>query len=120
MKKLFAVVLLAVMASSCATRSVRLTDTVDKEDIFVNTFVMEYQRVTTLMVENHCACDENRQWTTELCASAAEVLAVHSARWERHMQWRRHLNKGEPKPEGEAPKIPSLEEMCDRFAEGSD
>jgi len=120
MKKLFVIVLLAVTASSCATRSVRLTDTVDKEDIFVNSLVTEYQQVTTLMVENHCACDADRQWTSQLCAQAAEVLAVHSARWERHMQWRRHLNKGEPKPEGDAPKIPSLEEMCDRFAEGSD
>lgn len=108
-------VLLTIFATGCGGHVVRNKTTITAEMNFTNNLIKQQGLVIEQMIELNCKCEDGK-WTTVTCSNAADVFAVYADRWDWSYRMSRHLSLDEPRPEGEAPKIRTADEMCAAFS----
>lgn len=100
---------------SCGTKKVVLRDAgVYKSEL--EFLQMALRRSTDLLEdhlqENHCSCDEYRNWTTETCEESAKTILVIRARLTYHINLMLFNAGLRETPSRELPEIGHPSELC--------
>ena len=103
---------LAFLANACATTVCREAPVYKTETKLLTEFSMQQSDLLTTWVSEHCTCDADQKFSTDLCAKSAQIATLAKSRvpWHADMML---FNAGllEERP-GDAPNPPSPSTLC--------